>query len=54
MVINLIGGAGSSLNADFDGNGIVNGNDFLLWQRGVGLTGQTTNANGDADGEWCG
>lgn len=37
-------------NADFDSDGDVDGNDFLIWQRGFGLTGQTDNANGDADG----
>jgi hypothetical protein len=36
-------------NANFDGVGAVTGRDFLIWQRGFGLTGQTTNANGDAD-----
>lgn len=38
-------------NADFDGNGIVDGGDFLKWQRGLGLTGQTNNSNGDANGD---
>jgi hypothetical protein len=37
-------------NANFDGLGLVDGNDFLKWQQGLGLTGQTTNANGDANG----
>jgi hypothetical protein len=37
-------------NANFDGLGQVDGNDFLKWQQGLGLTGQTTNANGDANG----
>jgi hypothetical protein len=37
-------------NANFDGIGQVDGNDFLKWQQGLGLTGQTTNANGDANG----
>jgi hypothetical protein len=36
-------------NANFDGLGLVDGNDFLKWQQGLGLTGQTTNANGDAN-----
>jgi hypothetical protein len=36
--------------ADFDGDADVDGEDFLIWQRGVGLTGQTDNSNGDADG----
>ena len=38
-------------NADFDGNGVVDGADFLKWQRGLGLTGQTNNQNGDANGD---
>jgi hypothetical protein len=37
-------------NANFDGLGLVDGNDFLKWQQGLGSTGQTTNANGDANG----
>ncbi|TWU23515.1 dockerin type I domain-containing protein [Bythopirellula polymerisocia] len=37
-------------NADFDGDGDVDGRDFLIWQRGFGLTGQTSNSNGDANG----
>jgi len=40
----------ASDNADFDGSGIVDGVDFLIFQRGVGLVGQTDNSNGDADG----
>ncbi len=38
-------------NADFDGDGDVDGADFLRWQRGFGLTGQTDNSNGDANGD---
>ena len=38
------------LGADFDGSGIVDGKDFLVWQRGLGLGGQVDNSNGDADG----
>ncbi len=33
---------------DIDSDGDVGGRDILLWQRGVGLTGQTDNTNGDA------
>jgi len=36
-------------NADFDHDGDVDGVDFLTWQRGYGLMGQTDNANGDAN-----
>jgi hypothetical protein len=35
-------------NADFDANNVVNGFDFLLWQRGFGTT-DATPADGDAD-----
>jgi hypothetical protein len=35
-------------DADFDNNGVVDGADFLRWQRGFGTSG--TNAQGDADG----
>jgi hypothetical protein len=37
-------------NADFDGDGDVDGQDFLTWQRGLGLTNQSPTA-GDADGD---
>ena len=32
---------------DFDGNGVVDGSDFLIWQRGFGVG--TTPGEGDAD-----
>lgn len=37
------------VSADFDDNDVVDGNDFLIWQRGfgVGTTFQTGDANGD-------
>jgi len=35
--------------ADFNGNGTVDGADLAIWQAGLGLTGQTNNAAGDAD-----
>lgn len=38
-------------NADFDGDGDIDGADFLRWQRGFGLTSQTDNSNGDANGD---
>lgn len=37
-------------SADFNGDDIVDGTDFLIFQRGLGLTLQTDNMNGDADG----
>jgi hypothetical protein len=36
-------------NADFDDDGDIDGRDFLIWQRGFGLTGQDDNSLGDAD-----
>jgi hypothetical protein len=39
------------LSADFDRDGDVDGRDFLIWQRGFGLIGQTTRSTGDATGE---
>jgi hypothetical protein len=39
------------IDADFDNDGDVDGRDFLRWQRGVGLSGSATNAQGDADGD---
>lgn len=36
-------------NADFDGNGFVDGGDFLAWQGGFGMSGASAGA-GDADG----
>ncbi|HMO84200.1 MAG TPA: dockerin type I domain-containing protein, partial [Lacipirellulaceae bacterium] len=43
--------AAPATNADFNGDGLVDGQDFLIWQRGLGLAGQTSNANGDANGD---
>ena len=39
------------LSADFDRDDDVDGNDFLIWQKGLGLTMQTDNTNGDATGD---
>src|SRR5690606_10607149 len=36
--------------ADFDGNGDVNGRDFLVWQRGYGKANPTL-SDGDANGD---
>ncbi len=36
-------------NADFDGDGVVTNADFLVWQAGLGLTGQVDRSRGDAD-----
>jgi hypothetical protein len=38
-------------NADFDGNGFVDGRDFLIWQRSEGAQTGVTHQNGDATGD---
>jgi hypothetical protein len=38
-------------NADFNGDNVVDGKDFLIWQRGFGLTGQPNKSTGDANGD---
>ena len=42
--------AGSVVNADFNNDDVVDGNDFLVWQRNSGLAAGATLAQGDADG----
>jgi len=37
--------------ADFDEDGDVDGTDFLLWQRGFGITGTALPSDGDANGD---
>ncbi len=37
------------VSADFDGDGDVDGDDFLAWQRGAGTTANATPADGDAN-----
>lgn len=41
----------TATDADFDGDGDVDGADFLTWQRGLNSVGQTDNSNGDANGD---
>jgi hypothetical protein len=38
-------------NADFNNDNIVDGADFLIWQKGLGLTGQSGKGTGDANGD---
>ena len=38
-------------NADFDGDGLVSGSDFLVWQRNFGALINAANSEGDADGD---
>ncbi|HEX6961515.1 MAG TPA: PEP-CTERM sorting domain-containing protein [Lacipirellula sp.] len=39
----------AAADPDFDGDGDVDGRDFLVWQRNLGATGQAANDNGDAN-----
>jgi hypothetical protein len=39
-----------TINANFDGVGGVNGNDFLIWQQNLGISSGATLAQGDSDG----
>jgi hypothetical protein len=48
--------AGTEPNGDYNGDGQVDGHDFLTWQRGVGATGATpeqgdANGDGEVDGD---
>lgn len=43
------GGGASEDSADFDGDGDVDGQDLLTWQRGVGTTGTGSPSTGDAN-----
>jgi hypothetical protein len=48
----LIDSAFASIDADFDNDDDVDGADFLVWQRGLGLSGDSaTNAAGNADAD---
>ncbi|MBA3482154.1 MAG: hypothetical protein H0T51_10105 [Pirellulales bacterium] len=40
-------------SADFDGDGNVDGGDFLTWQRGLGLTAGAERVDGDANGDFA-
>jgi hypothetical protein len=39
----------SNPSGDFNGDGIINGRDFLVWQRNFGRNGELTIADGDAN-----
>jgi hypothetical protein len=42
--------AAPAADADFDNNGIVDGRDFLIWQRNSGVNNGANNGAGDSDG----
>lgn len=46
-----ISAVGAPVNADFNGDSIVDGADFLVWQRNSGLASGGTREQGDADGD---
>lgn len=48
QVNNILAEGAAVADADFDGDDDVDGNDFLIWQRGLGVG--TTQPAGDADG----
>lgn len=41
----------SSKSSDFNGDGAIDGSDYLVWQRNFGLTGSGTVSTGDANGD---
>jgi hypothetical protein len=41
----------STAAGDFDGDGDVDGSDFLAWQRGLGISSGATRTQGDADAD---
>lgn len=46
----FIQGVSIATNADFDGDGDIDGDDYLIWQRGFGI-GSPGLADGDANGD---
>jgi len=41
-----------AVSADFNGDGVIDGSDFLIWQRGFGISdGTAVPSNGDATGD---
>jgi hypothetical protein len=53
LTLNLSAIVGAAIleTADFDGDGDVDGRDFLIWQRGYSLTETATRGDGDANGD---
>jgi hypothetical protein len=47
----VIYGSLSASNADFNGNGRIDGNDLMIWQRGVGISSGATLGQGDANAD---
>jgi hypothetical protein len=51
QILQAVGPTIADESADFDGDGDVDGRDFLIWQRGFGLTGSASPADGDANSD---
>jgi hypothetical protein len=47
----IVGSLAGVMGADFNGDGVVNGLDLLIWQQNVGIRMGATGAQGDADGD---
>jgi hypothetical protein len=51
LYISSMSVANSAASADYDGDGDVDGADFLRWQRGLGVSSGASPSIGDADGD---
>lgn len=51
LVLTADAGTVPTNNADFNGDNIVDGADFLIWQKGFGSTAQPNKSTGDATGD---
>jgi hypothetical protein len=53
LTLNLTGAVAGAIadTADFDGDGDIDGRDFLIWQRGFSLVATATRGDGDANGD---
>src|SRR5262249_13494970 len=40
-----------SINGDYNGNGVVDAADYIIWRKNLGLTGGATKAQGDGTGD---
>lgn len=49
--IDVLGQTATPSSADFNNDDVVDGADFLIWQRGFGAVGTGTPATGDANGD---
>ena len=49
--IQIVGGSSASFAGDFDGDGDVDGDDFLSWQNNFPTASGATKSGGDADGD---